>query len=173
MTLGFVLPTILALKLKIGSTDTTIAQAMKHSLLESIDSRFPMLVFDDPEMLIDEGISVYENVENSKADPLDDKNSETDDYFSYFKGMPTINSCDEEETRNIVETGISNYLNDKNRTLACLDKYIVMKIIYLKHNTTAPSSASVERIFNTALQRNRLSANKFEKLFFLKHNRNA
>ena len=67
------------------------------------------------------------------------------------------------------------YLSDKSKDLNTLDKYLIIKQIYIKYNTLLPSSAPVERIFSVAQQiltpqRNNLSDDNFECLMFLKHN---
>lgn len=88
-------------------------------------------------------------------------------------------SADNEENisdANFVENRFLDYINDKNKKLSSLFKYDIIKSIYLKYNTTLPSSAPVERIFSTGLEiftprRNRLSPKTFEHLLMLKYNR--
>lgn len=68
------------------------------------------------------------------------------------------------------------YLDSKNRSLNCLHKYNVIKNIFLKYNTTLPSSAPVVRIFSAGNQilrptKNRLNDNNFEILLYLKKNK--
>ena len=67
------------------------------------------------------------------------------------------------------------YLNDKDTSLNALNKYKTVRSLFVKFNTTAPSSASVERLFSTAGQiqtprRNCLIDMMFEKLLLLKTN---
>lgn len=67
------------------------------------------------------------------------------------------------------------YLSDKSKDLNILDKYPIIKKIYMRYNTFLLSSASVERAFSAGQQiwtprRNNLSDENFECLMFLKHN---
>ncbi|EZA54262.1 hypothetical protein X777_06184 [Ooceraea biroi] len=68
-----------------------------------------------------------------------------------------------------------SYLESKTKDLDSLNNYPNVKNIFLKYNTTLPSSAPVERLFNCGQQifvphRNRLSDNTFERLLFKKKN---
>jgi hypothetical protein len=75
----------------------------------------------------------------------------------------------------IVETEVSSYLADPDRSLTVLNKYPLVKSAFIQFNTTLPSSAAVERLFSVGGQietgrRNRLSDSNFEKLLLLKAN---
>jgi hypothetical protein len=74
-----------------------------------------------------------------------------------------------------IETEVSSYLADPDRSLTVLNKYPLVKSAFIKFNTTLPSSAAVERLFSVGGQietarRNRLSDCNFEKLLLLKAN---
>jgi hypothetical protein len=68
-----------------------------------------------------------------------------------------------------------NYLQDQSRDLASLNRYPLVKKVFIEYNTTLPSSAPVERLFSFAgmvhsPKRNRLSDELFENLLLLKGN---
>jgi len=74
-----------------------------------------------------------------------------------------------------VESEVSNYLTDPERSLAMLNKYLILKAVFTEFNTTLPSSAAVERLFSVGGQietsrRNQLSHSDFEKLLLLQAN---
>ena len=78
-------------------------------------------------------------------------------------------------TVNAVEKECINYLSDTDTEFKMLSKYTRIKTVFMKDNTTPPSSAPVERLFSTAGQievprRNLLSDSMFEKLLLLKVN---
>lgn len=57
-----------------------------------------------------------------------------------------------------------------------METWNILKSVLINYNTTLSSSAPVERVFSqTSLiftpRRNRLSADSFEKIVFLKHNK--
>lgn len=69
------------------------------------------------------------------------------------------------------------YLQDPHTELAMLDKYPVVQKLFLKYNTTLPSSAPVERMFSYATfidtpRRHALSDQNFENLVLMKANAN-
>lgn len=68
---------------------------------------------------------------------------------------------------------VDMYLRDKDQTIEMLDKYPQIKNLFVKYNTSIPTSAPVERLFSTAaivliVRRNRLSDRLLEMLILLK-----
>jgi len=68
-----------------------------------------------------------------------------------------------------------SFLNDKNKSLSCLDNYPQIKKIFIKYNTSLTSSAAVERLFSFAGLihspcRSSMSDETFKKLVSLKGN---
>jgi hypothetical protein len=104
---------------------------------------------------------------------LSDQNqtSSTADDFFQFHDTPLTEIAVSE-----VEKECISYLSDCGTELQMLQRYSKVKDVFIKYNTTLPSSAPVERLFSTAGQievprRNLLSDSTFEKLLLLKANR--
>lgn len=75
-----------------------------------------------------------------------------------------------------IDSEISRYLGDSRKEITILNDYKYIKKIYFKFNTTLSSSAPVERVFSNSKlifrpQRNRLSAENFERTLLLRVNR--
>jgi len=70
-----------------------------------------------------------------------------------------------------------NFLNSKKKDICKLENHPIVKQVFLKYNTSIPSSAPVERLFSGAIQvltprRNRLGDKTFEMLLCCKSNNN-
>jgi hypothetical protein len=68
------------------------------------------------------------------------------------------------------------FLDAKGKSLQVLNSFATVKSVFLKYNTTLPSSAPVERLFSKASliftpRRNRLSSKIFEKALFVSANK--
>jgi len=114
------------------------------------------------------------NLEKSSSE------SEEDTFFSFLHDKNVNLDTDIKTTSDVtkpldVKVQCLTYLSDKSKDLNTLDKYPIIKKIYIKYNTLLPSSAPIERAFSAGQQiltprRNNLSDDNFECLMFLKHN---
>ena len=64
-------------------------------------------------------------------------------------------------TSSSVEEEVQRYLQDPDKSLASLLMYLMIRALFLKYNTTLPSSAPVERCFSQGfiftLHRNKMA----------------
>lgn len=124
------------------------------------------MLLDECKILADERNAMDENVDT-------DENVQNDDFLiSYAQNQNNRRlSID-----NQIEVEVSQFLLDGRIENTIMNEYKYIKSVFIKYNTTLSSSAPVERVFSqTSLiftpRRNRLSADSFEKIVFLKHNK--
>lgn len=89
--------------------------------------------------------------------------------FSSRRGRTSSIECE-------IEADIMKYFAETDNSINILNKYPLIREVYLKYNTTLSSSAPVERVFSQSLliftpHRNRISDGNFEKTLFIKINR--
>jgi len=86
---------------------------------------------------------------------------DADDFFDY--AAPSLRDA----TVNAVEKECINHLSDTDTELKMLSKNTRIKTVFMKYNTTLPSSAPVERLFSTAGQIEVSRRNLLSDLIFL------
>ena len=97
--------------------------------------------------------------------------SDAEDYF----GFPNKNNSIETSKSMSIEGQVLAYLNDKSHSLQSLEKHPIIKTLFMRYNTTIPSSVPVERLFSLAgitltPKRSKLSDKTLEMLVLLRAN---
>ena len=124
------------------------------------------------QMLIDEMRFYAEANDSSEVEDINSTQKEKaskKDFYEFDSDEESAGICD------TVEMEAVRYLNDA-KTLGCLSKYPTVKKLFLKYNTSLPSSAPVEWLFslrNLVLtpKRNGLTDTRFEKLLLMRYNK--
>ena len=101
-------------------------------------------------------------------DDSSSKSSDTEEYFDFEHSSKS-------KTARTPEMMVMAYLNDTDHSLQSLKKHPLILDMFLRYNTTVPSSAPVERLFSFAglinsPRRERISDELFERLLMLKAN---
>lgn len=131
-----------------------------------------------PEEHIDKTRSLFmaacELVQKSPAKSTGVSSASVD--LDFFSVLDARNNCD--EARSAVNTACLeslHYLEDNERSLSVLHKYPAVKAVFMKYNTSLPSSVPFERLFFSdgkliTPRSNKLSSKNFEMLALLRSN---
>lgn len=208
--LGYVAPTIIALRLKlIQSTHLIYCKPLVFSIIKSLEERFKYifdLTYTKSKPFILSAISLPKfklswvpvryltvckqlfitecnleySIENRTDENGSDDNENSDHEFYQILSGDTDGSLDQNHisfqnsvntprNTNLASVQALSFLDTKKKELDILNNLPIVKKVFLKYNTTLPSSAPVERLFSSGSQilvprRNRLSDNTFEML---------
>ncbi|XP_072224584.1 uncharacterized protein zbedx [Leuresthes tenuis] len=199
--LGLVIPTVLSLKNKlneqkdaanyfgdvINSIVTTIDVQFQH-LFSSTDAKIATAT--TPQFRLwwmaaserEEMCSLLAT-EASQMDPCSVTEANTsrnlstieseDDFFSYGSAKANTQS----QPRGVMDE-IRKYVEGTGKSLECLQDFPRVKHLFLKYNTTLPSTAPVQRLFSqkgnlVTSQRNFLTDDYFERIQLLRYNSNV
>ncbi|XP_061568382.1 uncharacterized protein zgc:161969 [Cololabis saira] len=199
--LGLVIPTVLSLKNKLNEQKDAanyFSDVIK-TIVMAIDLRFQEL-FSSTEAKIatattpqfrlwwmpaserEEMCSLLAT-EASQVDPCNVTEANTsrnlstivseDDFFSYGSAKTTTQI----QERGVMEE-ITKYVEGTGKSLECLQDFPRVKQLFLKYNTTLPSTAPVQRLFSqksnlVTSQRNFLTDDYFERIQLLRYNSNV
>jgi hypothetical protein len=189
--LGFVLPTLKSLKTKLNGVPLSLAKPLHAALIAAINKRFGHL-FDDSEFLL-ASVSHPKFKTSWIDDPelklrcsmllLNAVQMASDECSAApVQSTSTVSTTDADSSDffndlNVEQTDQPHlkYLQDSSREIDMLNKHPAVKPVFLRFNSTIPSSAPVERLFSTGAiilskRRNRLSDKTFETLLLLKIN---
>ncbi|KAI4822579.1 hypothetical protein KUCAC02_008116 [Chaenocephalus aceratus] len=200
--LGLVIPTILSLKNKLNEQkdSATYLSGVINAIVVAIDLRFQdlfasteakiatattpqfrllwMAASDREEMCavlateaaqMDPGTITEPNTSRSSSHTIETE----DDFFSYGSVKPAIQI----QQRGVMEE-IRKYVEGTGKSLECLQDFPRMKQLFLKYNTTLPSTAPIQRLFSqkgnlVTSQRNFLTDDYFERIQLLRYNSNV
>ncbi|XP_061702033.1 uncharacterized protein zgc:161969 [Syngnathoides biaculeatus] len=201
--LGLVIPTVLSLKNKLNEHKDSAKyfSDVIAAVVSAIEVRFRELFTSDeakfatattPQFRLwwlaaseREEMSSMLATEASQVDPCDvieintitSRNVSTikteDDFFSY--GSPKLTAHIQE--RGVTEE-IRKYVEGTGKSLECLQDFPRVKQLFLKYNTTLPSTAPIQRLFRekgnlATSQRNFLTDDYFERIQLLRYNINV
>ncbi|KTG00752.1 hypothetical protein cypCar_00030560 [Cyprinus carpio] len=192
--LGIVIPTLLTLKRKLEekAANTRLFSKVIDSTVKAIDSRFKQ-VFDSsdarlatatmpqfrlwwlPEdereslraQLITEVLQVDQGTEETETNG---GSVHEEEFFSYGPGS----SGNKGGKREAAEE-VWLYLQGTNKDLKCLNEFPGVKKVFIKFNTTLPSSVPVQQLFNNGSnivtpKGHHLSDEHFERVLLLRYN---
>lgn len=199
--LGLVIPTVLSLKNKLNEQKdaANYLGEVINAIVVAIDVRFQEL-FDSTEakfatattpqfrlwwmnaseredmcsLLATEASQIEPSslIEANPSRRLSTIESE-DDFFSYGPVKPAVQI----QQRGVMEE-IRKYVEGTGKSLECLQDFPRMKQLFLRYNTTLPSTAPVQRLFSqkgnlVTSQRNFLTDDYFERIQLLRYNSNV
>ncbi|XP_062264682.1 uncharacterized protein zgc:161969 [Platichthys flesus] len=198
--LGLVIPTVLSLKNKLNEQKdtTTYFGDVINAIAMGIDVRFLelfasteakiatattpqfrlwwMAASEREEMcsLLATEASLMDPCTETEASPSRDPSTikSEDDFFSYGSAKPYAQI----QQRGVMEE-IRKYIEGTGKSLECLQDFPRVKQLFLKYNTTLPSTAPVQRLFSqkgnlVTSQRNFLTDDYFERIQLLRYNSN-
>ncbi len=197
---GFVIPTPLSLKTKLSEKlphvtytaqiITTIIKAIEQrfgSVLDSHEAKMATVTLpkfrlcwlspekrdDMRRTLLQEAVAMEQQQQQPRPVAMtqgDTSKSDVDSDESFFVFDNAGSSSD-----STAQNEVRKYLEDSDINLKSLQAFPIVKRLFLKYNTTLPSSAPVERLFShggnlLTAPRNRMRDNDMEQVLLLRYN---
>ncbi|XP_073809273.1 uncharacterized protein isoform X2 [Danio rerio] len=192
--LGIVIPTLLTLKRKLEekAANTRLFSKAIEETVKAIDTRFKQvfessdarlatvttpqfrlwwLPEEEREVLRAQLITEVLQVDQGTEEPETNGGAvHEDEFFSYGPGSPGY-KCGKREAAEEVWL----YLQGTKKDLKCLNEFPGVKKVFIKFNTTLPSSAPVQQLFNSGGNNvnpkgNPLTDEQFEHVLLLRYN---
>ncbi|XP_067626747.1 uncharacterized protein [Eurosta solidaginis] len=153
-----------------------VCPAIKMRFVEALHETAPDITTDSLiQLFIDYAQEFY--VDNNQADNVREQRPPSVDSFLCFNQDDNEDPPSDSKPNVSIRKEFTNYLHDEDKSLACLNRYQLVKKVFHKYNTMPPTSVTLEQFFQTFLnvsdgQRGQqLSDDHFERLVLIKSNK--
>uniref|UniRef100_A0A034WEU4 Uncharacterized protein n=3 Tax=Bactrocera dorsalis TaxID=27457 RepID=A0A034WEU4_BACDO len=129
---------------------TVVCPAIKMRFVEALRDTAPNITTDRIILLfIDYAQEFY--VDNEQAEDLREERPPSVDSFLCFNPDDNEDPSLDNKPSVAIRREFSSYLHDDDKTLSCLNRYPIVKKVFLKYNTLPATSMLLENFFRTFL----------------------